>query len=98
MVSTLPTFSWRSVRVRQRLPVLALIGITAGAVASAPWSTLVCIALAYLASLPVAVWRYNRLVAVHGPLLDPDEAVIEGPDADDLAEIHDFPTKFNRPS
>lgn len=97
MVSTLPTFSWRSVRVRQRLPVLALIGIAAGSVASAPWSTFVCLAIAYLASLPVAVWRYNRLVAVHGPLLEPDEAVIDGPD-EELGEVHDFPTKANRPS
>ncbi len=97
MVSTLPTFSWRIVRVRQRLPVLALIGIVAGAVASAPWSTLVCLAVAYLVSLPLAVWHYNRLVAVHGPLLESDEAVLDGHDGDEMAEIHDFPTKAQRP-
>ena len=97
MVSTLPTFSWRIVRVRQRLPVLALIGIAAGSVASAPWSTLVSLGIVYLASLPIAVWHYNRLAAVHGPLLESDEAVLGGHDGDEVAEIHDFPTKVQRP-
>lgn len=58
MVSTLPTYSWRAIRLRPswRLPLLVVAGLTAAALLTAPWGTLSLVCMAYLASLPFA-WR-----------------------------------------
>jgi CDP-diacylglycerol--serine O-phosphatidyltransferase len=62
MVSRIPTYSLSGFRVRQRLPVLAIIGIVAGAIVDAPWATLMCASSAYLLSIPVSLWRSRRIV------------------------------------
>ncbi len=63
MVSALPTWGWKwlSVPRRHRLIALALVGVFAAALATAPWATLVALALAYVAAMPFAVLRYARL-------------------------------------
>ena len=63
MVSSLPTFSWGSVRLRpsQRLPALVVVGLLAGALFSAPWMTLTLACIAYAAMIPFAVRSYARL-------------------------------------
>lgn len=63
MVSELPTFSLKGVRVPQRwvIPVLAGIGLLAAALVSRPWLTLALIAAAYAASLPFSYRQYHRL-------------------------------------
>jgi len=63
MVSTVPTWGWRTLRLprRLRLPALALVGVFAAALPMAPWSTLSALALAYLAAMPLAVLRFRRL-------------------------------------
>jgi CDP-diacylglycerol--serine O-phosphatidyltransferase len=63
MVSSLPTFSWGSVRLRpsQRLPALVVVGLLAGALFSAPWMTLTLACIAYAATIPFAVRSYARL-------------------------------------
>jgi len=63
MVSNVPTFSWGSVRIRSgaRLPALALVGLFAGSLFSAPWMTLSLICLAYAATLPFAWRSYARI-------------------------------------
>ena len=93
MVSTLPTFSLHGIRVKQRVPVLALIGIVAGAVVSAPWSTLACVGFAYLASLPLSYLRYKQLVERAEAAPDPEIGEIDLADPDDLEEdVHEFHT------
>lgn len=67
MVSTLPTYSWRAIRLRPswRMPLLVLAGLTAAAMLTAPWGTLSLVSLAYLASLPFA-WRSSKHRAADG--------------------------------
>ncbi|WP_426163614.1 CDP-alcohol phosphatidyltransferase family protein [Sandarakinorhabdus sp. DWP1-3-1] len=63
MASSLPTYSWGSIRLRasQRLPALVGVGLFAGALFSAPWLTLTLLAAAYAASVPFAIRSYARL-------------------------------------
>ena len=65
MVSTLPTFSLKSIRVPHRLlvPVLAGLAITAAAVVSAPWGMLSLVIFTYAVSIPFTVRLYRRRVA-----------------------------------
>jgi len=63
MASSLPTYSWGSVRLRaaQRLPALVGVGLYAGSLFSAPWMTLTLTCLVYAATVPFAVRSYARL-------------------------------------
>ncbi len=63
MVSSLPTYSWGSVRLRpsQRLPALVGVGLFAGSLFSAPWMTLTLLCVAYAIAIPFAVRSYARL-------------------------------------
>jgi CDP-diacylglycerol--serine O-phosphatidyltransferase len=65
MVSSLPTYSWGSIRLRPaaRLPALVGVGLFAGALFSAPWMTLTVLCVAYAAAIPFAVRSYARLKA-----------------------------------
>ncbi|MDB5478647.1 MAG: pssA [Alphaproteobacteria bacterium] len=63
MVSRLPTFSLKRLRLRQRhtFPILVLAALFASALASEPWLTLILCSLGYLASIPYAVKRYKLM-------------------------------------
>ncbi len=63
MASSLPTYSWSSVRLRPayRLPALIIVGLFAGALFSAPWMTLTLVSAAYAATIPFAIRSYRRL-------------------------------------
>ena len=58
MVSRVPTFSIKQIRVSPdyMLPTLLLVGLGVAALASAPWPTFIAVGLIYLASIPVAIW------------------------------------------
>jgi CDP-diacylglycerol--serine O-phosphatidyltransferase len=62
MVSRIPTFSIKQIKVPQAwfLPALLLVGVLVAALASAPIMTLICVGIVYLVSIPVAVWRQRR--------------------------------------
>lgn len=62
MVSRVPTFSIKQIKVPQAffLPALLLVGLLVAALASAPITTLICIGIVYLASIPVSVWRQGK--------------------------------------
>jgi len=64
MVSNLPTFSWKSVKLRRsmRLPVLLLVGLFAASLYSAPWGTLSLISIGYAGSILFSVRSYARLL------------------------------------
>jgi CDP-diacylglycerol--serine O-phosphatidyltransferase len=74
MVSTLPTFSMKGLKVPDRLivPVLLATGLTAAALVSAPWPTLTGMGIAYLASLGFSLRQFQRLQRAA-------EALQEGP-------------------
>ena len=65
MISSLPTYSWGSLRLRpsQRLPALVGVGLFAGALFSAPWMTLTLTCVAYAVAIPFASRSYARLTA-----------------------------------
>ena len=65
MISSLPTYSWGSLRLRpsQRLPALVGVGLFAGALFSAPWITLTLTCVAYAVAIPFASRSYARLTA-----------------------------------
>jgi len=63
MASSLPTFSWGSVRVcsEWRLVALLGVGLFAGALVTVPWLTLSLASLIYAASIPLGVRAARRL-------------------------------------
>lgn len=63
MVSSLPGWGFRSVRIRRsvRLPLLAGIGLFAAMTAQSPWMMLFLVALSYTLAFPFASLRYRRL-------------------------------------
>ncbi len=60
MISSLPTYSWSSIRIRRewRLFTLAGVAILGAALLTATWYTLLAIALLYLLMIPVAFASY----------------------------------------
>jgi CDP-diacylglycerol--serine O-phosphatidyltransferase len=63
MISAVPTFSLKGLRIPQRYVVFLLlgVGIAAAALVSAPWATLTVVGLVYLASIPFSAKRYRQL-------------------------------------
>jgi CDP-diacylglycerol--serine O-phosphatidyltransferase len=63
MVSQIPTYSFKRIRVRRDLimPTLLLVGVGAAALATYPWFVLTLIGFAYLASIPLAARGFARL-------------------------------------
>jgi CDP-diacylglycerol---serine O-phosphatidyltransferase len=63
MISSLPTYSWSSIRIRSgwRLFTLAGIALLGAALLTAPWYTLFAVALLYLAMLPFSMVSYARV-------------------------------------
>lgn len=63
MVSTLPTFSFKRMRVPQTavVPALAGVALVAAALVSQPWWTLAALGLAYMASIVFSVRRFRTL-------------------------------------
>ena len=92
MVSQIPTYSFKRIRVRRDLimPTLLLVGVGAAALATYPWFVLTLIGIAYLASIPLAIRRFAKLVReqpaepVESDLPVSEEAV----DSDDIRTFH----------
>jgi CDP-diacylglycerol--serine O-phosphatidyltransferase len=63
MVSRIPTFSAKRFRVPHDyvVPIMLVVAILAGFLTTAPWPTLTCVGIAYLASIPFTVRSYRRL-------------------------------------
>lgn len=68
MVSSLPTLSWTSFRLRRhvRFEALAIIVLVGVALISAPWHALTALCLAYLLSIPVTMIAYARIKRPRG--------------------------------
>jgi CDP-diacylglycerol--serine O-phosphatidyltransferase len=63
MISSIPTYSWSSLRIRSgwRLFALAGIALLGAALIVAPWISLLIVALLYLAMLPFSIASYERV-------------------------------------
>ena len=63
MISSLPTYSWSSIRIRRdwRLFALAGIALFGAALIVAPWPTLLALAVVYLLMIPLALASYARV-------------------------------------
>lgn len=72
-ISSLPTFSWTSFRLRRnvRLEAIVVIALIGGALFSVPWETLSAAALLYLLLIPLSVVSYARIRRQRGRAAPP---------------------------
>ena len=63
MISSLPTYSWSSIRIRPAWRMFALAGVAlfGAALIVAPWMTLLMLAFLYLLMIPAAFASYERV-------------------------------------
>jgi CDP-diacylglycerol--serine O-phosphatidyltransferase len=63
MISSLPTYSWASIRIRPAWRLFALAGIAlfGAALIRAPWQTLLALAVLYLVMIPFGLASYARV-------------------------------------
>jgi CDP-diacylglycerol--serine O-phosphatidyltransferase len=71
MVSRLPTYSFKRIKVPQRHVVLALLSVGAlvAFLVSTPWVTLLAVGIAYIASLPHSYFAYQKLARQKLPIV-----------------------------
>ena len=63
MVSQIPTFSFKRIRVPHHhvVPALLVVGLLAACLVSIPWITLLLVGAAYIASIPLSISAYGKL-------------------------------------
>jgi CDP-diacylglycerol--serine O-phosphatidyltransferase len=63
MISSVPTFSWASIRIRSSWRLFALLGVAllGAALLTEPWFTLLAVSALYLAALPFSIASYGRV-------------------------------------
>lgn len=63
MISSLPTYSWSSIRIRREWRLFALAGVAlfGAALLTSPWITLLALSGLYLLMIPVAFASYARV-------------------------------------
>ena len=63
LISSLPTFTWTSLRIRRswRLPALAGVVLLGAALLNEPWLTLLAVSAIYLALIPFSIAAYGRV-------------------------------------
>src|SRR3546814_21148247 len=95
MISNLPTYSWKSIRLPKgwRLTALAGVALFGGALLVEPWVTLSAVTIAYLVAIPFSLNSYRRIrrqAAVAGPAPEApnelDEPERAGPAEEGLAQ------------
>jgi CDP-diacylglycerol--serine O-phosphatidyltransferase len=78
MVSNIPTFSSKQIRVsyKMKVPALALFGILLAGLINLTWPTLTLMGVVYLFLMPVGVRHYKKRAAAYaaGSKEDPDDA------------------------
>ena len=63
MISSVPTYTWGSIRIRRGWRIFALAGVAllGAALLNEPWLTLLAISALYLAMLPFSIAGYARV-------------------------------------
>lgn len=80
MVSHIPTFSSKQIRVPHKMGViaLALFGILVAGLINATWPTLTLMGVCYLLGIPLSVRHYNRKkTALEQGMKDPEDAEMD---------------------
>src|SRR5262249_39812280 len=74
MVSQIPTFSFKRIRVPHHnvVPALLVVGLLAPCLVSMPWETLLGVGAAYIASIPWSISAYGKL-SRQRPTVVPDD-------------------------
>ncbi|MFT6580564.1 MAG: CDP-diacylglycerol--serine O-phosphatidyltransferase [Alphaproteobacteria bacterium] len=85
MVSPIPTFSFKRLKVPQRwvVPVLIAVGMFMAGLAGYPWITLSLCALLYFFLIPFSVRSFLRLKDEAERLHEEQPPVLEGPESDE---------------
>jgi len=80
MVSRLPTYSLKRVRVPHNLvvPTLLGVGFLAAALVSMPWLTMIVLGVAYAASIPFSILSYRRLERLRGDPAEKEDVAAPG--------------------
>ncbi len=76
MVSELPTYSFKRIKVPRRflLPAMALVGLAIAGLAGQPWVTLFVVLAVYMATFPVSFRSFQRLrLAAEQIQTEPDD-------------------------
>jgi CDP-diacylglycerol--serine O-phosphatidyltransferase len=81
MISRLPTYSFKMVRVPHRwvMPALLAVGLLAALLVTSPWATLSLLCIVYIGSIPLALRSYRRQ-AMETPMPDHAETADERED------------------
>jgi CDP-diacylglycerol--serine O-phosphatidyltransferase len=84
MVSRVPTFSFKKVKVPTAaiLPILVVAGLLVAGLAGAPWRTLTLIGLTYIASFGYSAWTFRRLKSEAERMHDERDSDDDSGDAD----------------
>ncbi|MDZ5647736.1 CDP-diacylglycerol--serine O-phosphatidyltransferase [Nitrospirillum sp. BR 11828] len=88
MISAIPTFSLKGLRIHPRYVVFVFLGLVllAAGVVSAPWTTLLILGLGYLVTLPFSVRQYRRLMDQAESLVGGEIGGEDAPAAEAAAE------------
>ena len=83
MISSVPTFSWTSIRIRRgtRLFALAGVALLGAALINEPWVTLLAVSLLYLAVVPFSIASYGRVKQRRASKAAPGPAATEPADS-----------------
>ena len=81
MISRIPTYSFKRVRIRRELvlPLLVVVGVVAAILSSYPWFVLSVLGVSYLASVPFSYRAQQRFAAVQDSPA-PRQGAGDGPD------------------
>ena len=80
MISSVPTYSWSSIRIRQGWRLFALVGVAllGAALLNEPWLTLLVVSAIYLALLPFSMASYARVRQRRAAQAAPASAAVPG--------------------
>ncbi len=83
MISSVPTFSWTSIRIRRgtRLFALAGVALLGAALINEPWVTLLAISTLYLAVVPFSVASYAKVKQRRAPTVARGSAAVAPSDS-----------------
>ncbi len=88
MVSQLPTYSFKTLKIPHRrvLPILAVAGLFMAGVAGRPWTTLSLLMFAYMATFAFSIRSYRRLQEEAARLTGQDQQAEPEDDDDDESD------------
>lgn len=80
MISSIPTYSWTSIRIRRSWRIFALAGVAllGAALINEPWITLLAVSLVYLATVPLSIASYAKVKRRRGAGSGPAPAPAAG--------------------